>query len=163
MNVQMLMESVHIQNLPQQLIEEVHEQAMPPMNGEQGLLCNFEMGRQIQQPAQVGDGSLRLTDDDFFHLTCHIDANLTAKIERGEYVDLKKMLPKNGSRSKYSEDTRLEWVHRDGCCDIGQIDIFSRIELNPSFVLSSDETDCKNDIQLFHQLFDELRVNGDYH
>ena len=33
------------------------------------------------------------------------------------------------------------------CCDIGQIDIFSRIELNPSFVLSSDNTNCKNDIQ----------------
>ena len=33
------------------------------------------------------------------------------------------------------------------CCDIGQIDISSRIELIPSFVLSSDNTNCKNDIQ----------------
>ena len=41
------------------------------------------------------------------------------------------------------------------CCDIGQTcigkrcqdDIFPRIELNPSFVLSSDNTNCKNDIQ----------------
>ena len=33
------------------------------------------------------------------------------------------------------------------CCDIGQIDIFSRIELIPPFVLSSDNTNCKNDIQ----------------
>ena len=33
------------------------------------------------------------------------------------------------------------------CCDIGQIDRFSIIELNPSFVLSSDNTNCKNDIQ----------------
>ena len=33
------------------------------------------------------------------------------------------------------------------CCDIGQIDIFSRIELFPSIVLSSDNTNCKNDIQ----------------
>ena len=32
------------------------------------------------------------------------------------------------------------------CCDIGQIDIFSRIELFPSNVLSSDNTNCKNDI-----------------
>ena len=44
-----------------------------------------------------------------------------------------------------------------------QDDIFPRIELNPSFVLSSDKTNCKNDIQLFHQLFDELSVNRDYH
>ena len=33
------------------------------------------------------------------------------------------------------------------CCDIGQIDIFSRIELFPSNVLSSQKTNCKNDIQ----------------
>ena len=40
-----------------------------------------------------------------------------------------------------------------------QDDIFPRIELIPSFVLSSDNTNCKNDIQLFHQLFDELSVS----
>ena len=44
-----------------------------------------------------------------------------------------------------------------------QADILSRIELIPSFVLSSDNTNCKNDIQLFHQLFDELSVYRDYH
>ena len=30
-------------------------------------------------------------------------------------------------------------------------------------VLSSDNTNYKNDIQLFHQLFDELSVHTDYH
>ena len=49
------------------------------------------------------------------------------------------------------------------CCDMGQNDTIGKIELNPSFVLSSDNTNCKNDIQLFHQLFDELSVNRDYH
>ena len=49
------------------------------------------------------------------------------------------------------------------CCDMGQNDTIGKIELNPSFVLSSDNTNCKNDIQLFHQLLDELRVNGDCH
>ena len=49
------------------------------------------------------------------------------------------------------------------CCDIGQIDIFFRIELFPLSSLSSDNTNCKNDIQLFHQLFDELSVYRDYH
>ena len=44
-----------------------------------------------------------------------------------------------------------------------RIDTIGKIELNPSFVLSSNNTNCKNDIQLFHQLFDELSVNGDYH
>ena len=49
------------------------------------------------------------------------------------------------------------------CCDMGQNDTIGRIELKPSIVLSSDNTDCKNDIQLFHQLFDELSVHTDYH
>ena len=49
--------------------------------------------------------------------------------------------------------------YRSRCQD----DIFPRIELIPSFVLSSDNTNCKNDIQLFNQLFDELSVHTDYH
>ena len=52
---------------------------------------------------------------------------------------------------------------RSFCCDMGQIDTIGKIELNPSFVLSSNNINCKNDIQLFPQLFDELRVNGDCH
>ena len=44
-----------------------------------------------------------------------------------------------------------------------QADILSRIELIPSFVLSSNNTNCKNDIPLFHQLFDELSAYRDYH
>ena len=51
-----------------------------------------------------------------------------------------------------------------------QSDTIGKIELIPSIVLSSDNTDCKNDIQLFPQLFqlfpqlfDELSVHTDYH
>ena len=46
---------------------------------------------------------------------------------------------------------------------MGQNDTMGKIELNPPFVLSSINTNYKNDIQLFPQLFDELCVNGDYH
>ena len=49
------------------------------------------------------------------------------------------------------------------CCDMSQNDTIGKIELNPSIVLSRDNTNCKNDIQLFHQLFDELSVHRDYH
>ena len=49
------------------------------------------------------------------------------------------------------------------CCDMDQSDTIGKIELIPSIVLSSDDTDCKNDIQLFPQLFDELSVHTDYH
>ena len=33
------------------------------------------------------------------------------------------------------------------CCDMGQNDTIGKIELNPSFVLSSNNIYCKNDIQ----------------
>ena len=49
------------------------------------------------------------------------------------------------------------------CCDMDQSDTIGKIELFPSIVLSSDNTDYKNDIQLFPQLFDELSVHTDYH
>ena len=49
------------------------------------------------------------------------------------------------------------------CCDMSQNDTIGKIELNPSFVLSSNNTNCKNDIQLLCQLFDELSVHTDYH
>ena len=39
---------------------------------------------------------------------------------------------------------------------MGQNDTIGKIELNPSFVLSSDNTNYKNDIQLFPQLLMSL-------
>ena len=51
------------------------------------------------------------SDDDFFHLTCHVDPTLVAKIEKGEFVDLERLLPKDrfGIRTNTSEQ-RMEWV-----------------------------------------------------
>ena len=66
----------------------------------------------MEQPTAVAAEQKALSDDDFFHLTCHIDPNLRAKIELGEYVDLEKLLPRQ--KGRLSDDTRLEWVHRDG-------------------------------------------------
>ena len=44
-----------------------------------------------------------VSDDDFFHLTCHIEPSLIHKIEKGEFVELEKLLPKHG-RYKGSGD-----------------------------------------------------------
>ena len=46
---------------------------------------------------------------------------------------------------------------------MGQNDTIDKNRINSSIVLSSVETNSKNDIQLFVQLFDEHRVNGDCH
>ena len=63
--------------------------------------------------------------------------------------------------------TAMDWFDwyskRTLCCDMSQNDTIGKIELNPSFVLSSNNTNCKNDIQLLCQLFDELSVHTDYH
>ena len=54
------------------------------------------------------------TDDDFFHLTCHIEPALRQKIEKGEFVDLEKLLPKDRFPHKMSDERQMEMVNRDG-------------------------------------------------
>ena len=64
---------------------------------------------------EIGLGGL--SDDDFFHLTCHIDSGLQQKIEKGCYVDLDKLLPKDkgfDGTQQYSNETKLERVQSDG-------------------------------------------------
>ena len=65
----------------------------------------------IQPNINILDIGKGVSDDDFFHLTCHIEPNLIHKVEKGEFVELEKLLPKD----KYGKsEERLEWVHRDG-------------------------------------------------
>ena len=47
------------------------------------------------------------------------------------------------------------------CCDMSLNDTIGKIELNPSSVLSSDNTNCQNDIQQFWQQTEKLRGNGE--
>ena len=72
-------------------------------------ISNPGMGEMLSFPS-IGSG---VSDDDFFHLTCHIDPNLIHKIEKGEFVELEKLLPKD-KIGKTGEENRLEWVQRDG-------------------------------------------------
>ena len=54
-----------------------------------------------------------IDNDEFFHVTCHVDKSLTQKIQNGEYVDLEKLLVKDRF-CKCSNDDCLEFVTRDG-------------------------------------------------
>ena len=45
------------------------------------------------------------------------------------------------------DNTNFHSSKKGRCCDIGQIDIFSRIEFKQASILSSDNTNYKNDIQ----------------
>ena len=68
------------------------------------------VGVSEQMIPNIGSG---VSDDDFFHLTCHIEPDLIHKIKKGEFVELEKLVPKDKYSTK-SEDNRLEWVQRDG-------------------------------------------------
>ena len=67
--------------------------------------------RGLSVMLDIGSG---ISDDDFFHLTCHIEPSLIYKIKKGEPVELKKLLPKDKINSNGREENRLEWVQRDG-------------------------------------------------
>ena len=76
----------------------------------------LEPGKQVGDhnngnvnPFRVGTG---ISDDNFFHLSCHVDSTLMKKIEKGEFVELEKLLPKDKKRE--SEENHLEWVHHEG-------------------------------------------------
>ena len=52
-------------------------------------------------------------DEEFLHLTCHVDVNLIGKIEKGEFVDLEKLLPKDPTQ-RLTNENRMELVNREG-------------------------------------------------
>ena len=54
-----------------------------------------------------------MEDDEFFHITCHVDPVLRAKIERGEFVELEKLLPRDQYRNR-ENDGKLEFYNKDG-------------------------------------------------
>ena len=59
------------------------------------MIVDAECGKaQILKPPGNIDLSTAEIDDKFFHSSSHIDKKLKEKIERGEFVDLEKLLPK---------------------------------------------------------------------
>ena len=54
-----------------------------------------------------------IEEDDFFHITCHVEIALMQKIEKGEYVDLERLLVHDRFTSRSNEE-RLEFVSREG-------------------------------------------------
>ena len=74
------------------------------------MIAELQTGEEIS--GVNVQNAVGLTDDDFFHLTCHVDASLIAKIEKGEFVELEKLLPKD--KQCKSDDNRLEWIQSDG-------------------------------------------------
>ena len=53
-----------------------------------------------------------IDDDEFFHVTCHINSNTAQKIEWGKFIDLDKLLMHD--RIKKSNYDRLEFIMKEG-------------------------------------------------
>ena len=65
-------------------------------------------------------------DDDFFHVTCHVDNSLKSKIRNGEFVELEKLLPKErglvtlgGSGEELDFRSFIEAIARGGNTYLG--------------------------------------------
>ena len=71
---------------------------------------------------QIADSLAKLvgdSDDEFFHVTCHIENGLKQRIEKGEFVDLDKLLPKNRSQVVTDSSKRLQLMYKDGEAFLG--------------------------------------------
>ena len=67
----------------------------------------------IDQQKEMDNLRLNDNDDNFFHVTCHVEPGLRAKIERGEFIDLECLLTKDTNFKVYDEK-RIELVSRGG-------------------------------------------------
>ena len=65
-------------------------------------------------------------DDEFFHISCHVEQNMKVKIERGEFIELEKLLPKNRSQLM-NEEKRLQIIQRNGETFLGTSERENRI------------------------------------
>ena len=57
---------------------------------------------------------LRFFDDEFFHITCHVDPNLKLKIETSQFVDLEKLLIKERPSAYAFADNCMGIFQHDG-------------------------------------------------
>ena len=93
-----------------------------PKTGKDLLLPRTSEPNQQQEVDQVGViiDSLKKQmvydtdcDDEFFHIMCHIDPALRMKIEKGDFVDLERLLPKNRSQM-FKEDNAMQFYYNEG-------------------------------------------------
>ena len=78
---------------------------------------NAPPGRQdsITEPVNAVSHNAHLSldvDNEFFHVTCHVDPVIQSKIQKGEYVELERLLPKN--RNSRSNENKLDLVYHNG-------------------------------------------------
>ena len=78
------------------------------------MVLDAEKYRAIIESRPPGRHYTESSDDDFFHLTCHIDQSVKDKICRGEFVELERLIQKDRFKRPSGGGDKLELVHRDG-------------------------------------------------
>ena len=68
---------------------------------------NFHEGRVALTPSAI-------VDEGYIVVGAHLDESMVSKIEKGEYVDFGKLLPKDRATTSPEEDGRIELVVRNG-------------------------------------------------
>ena len=116
-------------NLGQQFDDAVPESStsrpqLPESSREEGKRLIIESEKYkagLAAPKGIAiDQNLKLlrqfdNDDDFFHVTCHVDNALKQKIQNGEYIELERLLPKPSGGIESTDDGEvLELVSRGG-------------------------------------------------
>ena len=74
-------------------------------------MTNAEKGKAKVYKSPGRKFSFEDDDENFFFHTLHIDSNLVVKIEKGQFVDLEKLLPREKILHK---DGRLNIIEKDG-------------------------------------------------
>ena len=55
-----------------------------------------------------------MQDDEFYHITCHIDDKIKQKITKGEYIDLEILFPKSRSHVAKDDECLQQYVLKNG-------------------------------------------------
>ena len=90
--------------------EQFKASVAPKPSKDNELVGNLTLSQLIDK---VKQGMLSDTDDEFFHVTCHLDANLRSKIESGGFVDLEKLLPKT-KHQVFHDEKKFQFVYQNG-------------------------------------------------
>ena len=83
------------------------------------IIMEMEIGK-VKLDAPQGNAEVNcawysdIVDDEFFHITCHVDQALHNKIEVGQFMELEKLLAKNKLPTRGSHKGRLGLFSCDG-------------------------------------------------
>ena len=89
------------------------------VNNPPGTCTQLNVNQLIEDRGSsfVNSRDMQIMDDDvFFHVSCHLDESLKAKIIKGEFVELERLLPKQRGWGTSSMDNgdKMDLIFKDG-------------------------------------------------